>query len=113
MARHILLEGEGEVRDPETGMLHAAQAAWNALARLELYLMDQEKNGQSSAIPESAPVKFDLDSYREKLRTGFVYPLPPAPAFGSNAPAGSAASLIPRRTPLFTLALVLISRSIR
>src|SRR5438034_6047571 len=51
MARHIFLEGEGEVHDPETGMLHAAQVAWNALARLELYLIDQEKSAESKVEP--------------------------------------------------------------
>lgn len=34
MLRHLLREGNGESTDPETGLLHAAHAAWNALARL-------------------------------------------------------------------------------
>ena len=41
-ARHALnaiIEGEN---DPETGMLHAAHEAWNALARLELMLQEKE-----------------------------------------------------------------------
>lgn len=37
MQRHLLHEAIDE-RDPETGFLHAAHAAWNALARLELML---------------------------------------------------------------------------
>lgn len=37
MFRHALREGI-EQRDEESGLLHAAQTAWNALARLELML---------------------------------------------------------------------------
>jgi hypothetical protein len=44
MVRHVTSEAKGEVVDPESGLLHAAHAAWNALARLELMIMDQEKN---------------------------------------------------------------------
>lgn len=36
MHRHLLAEARGEEIDPESGMSHAAMAAWNALARLEL-----------------------------------------------------------------------------
>lgn len=38
MLRHLLSEASGELRDPESKLLHAAQTAWNALARLELML---------------------------------------------------------------------------
>ena len=38
MFRHLLKEGAGERDDPDTGIHHAAHAAWNALARLELML---------------------------------------------------------------------------
>ena len=44
LVRHLIYEGEGEVLDPDSGLLHAAHAAWNALARLELYLREQEEN---------------------------------------------------------------------
>ena len=37
MFRHALREGM-ETHDEESGLLHAAQVAWNALARLELML---------------------------------------------------------------------------
>lgn len=37
MARHILKENY-ESHDADTGCLHAAQVAWNAMARLELLL---------------------------------------------------------------------------
>ncbi|MBL8224475.1 MAG: hypothetical protein JNM50_04020 [Chromatiales bacterium] len=38
MYRHLLAEHQGETIDPESGLHHAAHAAWNALARLELLL---------------------------------------------------------------------------
>lgn len=43
LVRHLLYEGEGEVLDPDSGLLHAAHGAWNALARLELLLKENEK----------------------------------------------------------------------
>lgn len=43
LGRHILAENiEGPV-DADTQQLHAAQQAWNALARLELILRESEK----------------------------------------------------------------------
>ena len=43
LARHILLEDIEGTYDRDTGLMHAAQAAWNALARLELILKEMEK----------------------------------------------------------------------
>lgn len=43
MGRHLVAEEiEGPI-DASTGLAHAAQVAWNALARLELMLRDQER----------------------------------------------------------------------
>ena len=43
MLRHFIAESiEGPV-DLDTGLLHAAQVAWNAMARLDLMLRDSEK----------------------------------------------------------------------
>jgi hypothetical protein len=42
LGRHLLKEGTGERDDPDSGLPHAAHAAWNALARLELMLKEQE-----------------------------------------------------------------------
>lgn len=42
LVRHLTYEGKGEVLDPDSGLLHAAHAAWNALARLELLIKEQE-----------------------------------------------------------------------
>lgn len=40
MLRHWLAEARGETFDKDTEMLHAAQVAWNALARLELLIKE-------------------------------------------------------------------------
>ena len=39
MMRHLLAQAAGEINDPESGLPHAAHAAWNALAVLELSLV--------------------------------------------------------------------------
>jgi len=44
LVRHLIYEGEGEVLDIDSGLLHAAHAAWNALARLELELRAVEED---------------------------------------------------------------------
>ena len=43
MLRHLFREASGETIDRDSGMLHMAQTAWNALARLELYLRDNNE----------------------------------------------------------------------
>lgn len=43
MHRHLLAEASGEARDPDTEILHAAHAAWNALARLDLMIRKSEE----------------------------------------------------------------------
>ena len=40
MYRHLMKEASGEVYDQDTKLLHAAHAAWNALARLDLMLRE-------------------------------------------------------------------------
>lgn len=42
LMRHWLAEVQGIEKDQESTFLHAAHLAWNALARLELMLRDQE-----------------------------------------------------------------------
>lgn len=42
LGRHLLAEAS-ESHDPESKLLHAAHAAWNAMARLELMLKEQGK----------------------------------------------------------------------
>lgn len=43
MYRHLLAEQTEELWDKESKLFHAAHAAWNALARLELLLRETEK----------------------------------------------------------------------
>lgn len=45
LLRHLVSEATGEKREPATGLRHAAQVAWNALARLDLEIRQEE--GQS------------------------------------------------------------------
>ena len=42
--RHYLKAKSGEVFDPDSGRLHAAHEAWNALAKLELMLRAEQKD---------------------------------------------------------------------
>ena len=46
MLRHWLAEQTGELTDEQTGLHHAAHLAWNALARLELLLREQQAGEQ-------------------------------------------------------------------
>jgi len=43
LLRHLMREATGELHDPDTNLHHAAHAAWNALARLDLLLRAQER----------------------------------------------------------------------
>lgn len=43
LLRHLMAEGTGQHIDPDTQLLHAAHAAWNALARLDLILREVER----------------------------------------------------------------------
>lgn len=42
MLRHYLKDQHGEETDPDSGLLHAAHLAWNALATLELILREEQ-----------------------------------------------------------------------
>ena len=44
LLRHQLAEQAGQELDPDTKLLHAAHAAWNALARLDLILREKEND---------------------------------------------------------------------
>lgn len=48
LLRHHFAEAGGEELDGESGMLHAAHRAWNALAVLELKLIELEKKHASA-----------------------------------------------------------------
>lgn len=47
MIRHIVQEALNEHYDPDSGLLHAAHTAWNALAKLELILDQRELRGEN------------------------------------------------------------------
>ena len=42
MMRHLFKEAIGEQCDKDTGILHAAHSAWNALARLDFMIRERE-----------------------------------------------------------------------
>jgi hypothetical protein len=46
MLRHVLKENN-EDHDPDSGLLHAAHATWNALARLELMLREEDDDSHN------------------------------------------------------------------
>lgn len=48
MLRHLLDEWQGIEYDCDSHLLHAAHTAWNALARLELMLIEIESSPQSA-----------------------------------------------------------------
>jgi hypothetical protein len=52
LSRHIVKEATEGMHDDESGLLHAAHAAWNALARLQLLL---EQEGLLLAVPPRRP----------------------------------------------------------
>ena len=45
MYRHLLAEAAGDALDDDSGLSHAAHAAWCALARLDLQLRCEEQGG--------------------------------------------------------------------
>lgn len=53
LGRHLLDEAEGPI-DGDTGCLHAAQVAWNALARLELLLRESREQQERAEVPKMA-----------------------------------------------------------
>jgi hypothetical protein len=62
MGRHLIAE-QFEQIDKDTGCLHAAQVAWNALARLELLL---EENETAQRMLRVVSDDFVADYYRGK-----------------------------------------------
>jgi hypothetical protein len=73
MARHALATGRGEVFDSE-GFRHEAQIAWNALARLELILIEEEEAAAKLAETkriDAIRAKFPVDT-RVQTTTGAI-----------------------------------------
>lgn len=48
MYRHLAEEQMGEANDKDTSLKHAAHAAWNALARLDLIMREEEKASEQT-----------------------------------------------------------------
>lgn len=48
--RHLLREGAGETFDADSGLSHAAHAAWNALARLELAIRQRKYRRKNKCL---------------------------------------------------------------
>lgn len=65
MYRHFLAEARGEMYDRDTGILHAAHAAWNALARLDLLI-----RGNPAEEPLPARVGMSYGEYPPARDTG-------------------------------------------
>lgn len=60
LARHLTKEAKGEIIDPDSGLLHAAHAAWNALARLEK-IIEQEESKYRQHVQKLDNCNFSLD----------------------------------------------------
>ena len=58
MLRHWLDEARGERIDPQSGLLHAAHTAWNALARLTFLLRCETENtvGVDASADSHVPI---------------------------------------------------------
>lgn len=65
--RHLLAEGR-EAHDPDTEILHAAHAAWNALARLDLMLQEEEDGWD---VSEVNPAQTERAVLRKRRLTGY------------------------------------------
>ena len=59
MYRHLLAESRGDLRDEDTGILHSAHTAWNALARLDLLI-----RGKPGDVPLQAQVVTAYGAYQ-------------------------------------------------
>ena len=51
LLRHVLAAAEGEDRDPESGLLHLAQAAWHCLTLIQFYL-DKESGAHPPELDD-------------------------------------------------------------
>lgn len=50
MMRHAVADAAGGRYDPDSGLLHAAHVAWNALARLELIHLEAIRSSSLSGV---------------------------------------------------------------
>ena len=61
MVRHLAKEGEGEIEDNDSHLLHAAHVAWNSLARLEILLEQQQKVAKQARLAKSSSLTDDIN----------------------------------------------------
>ena len=50
LVRHLTAPAQGDFFDRDSGLLHEAHAAWNALARLELKLTEREEEAEEETV---------------------------------------------------------------
>mgnify|MGYP001575772035 CR=1 FL=1 len=56
LMRHLILEAAGEMHDNESGLTHAAHTCWNALARLELLILERDSVNVSVYLTNHNPI---------------------------------------------------------
>ena len=71
LMRHLISEARGEKLDPESGLRHAAQVAWNALDRLDIEIRSEET---SKNAPEKARTADHIEGILDMV--GFRLALP-------------------------------------
>jgi hypothetical protein len=57
LLRHLMSESCGEKLDPDSGLRHAAQVAWNALARLDIEIRQEERPHEQKSPPPMLPAE--------------------------------------------------------
>jgi len=57
LLRHLMSESRGEKLDPDSGLRHAAQVAWNALARLDIEIRQEERLHVQGSPPPILPAE--------------------------------------------------------
>jgi hypothetical protein len=57
LLRHLMSESRGEKLDPDSGLRHAAQVAWNALARLDIEIRQEERPHVQESPPPILPAE--------------------------------------------------------
>lgn len=104
LGRHILSEGKDGLYDPESNLLHAAHAAWNALARLELLLQNTPLTQPSQVIEFKNALevlKFKVEKHVPNIFFSNVPNIPSEPVFISERRVAAG----PRRVTVFSFGM--------
>lgn len=67
MLRHYFKEASGEQKDPDTGLMHAAHCAWNALARLELMVRQKQFCESLDMSEKTITLPTDIPKFRHEV----------------------------------------------